>query len=132
MFASPEVPALDFITVASARVWKSEVFTINCDWNKDLFSRPCGWVGARSSVQVDAALAAAKANEGGIVYLPRGQYYIDGPLIVSDGVILRGEGTNLVWIYFKEDNPGSSSPKPGYVHANNSAAAWGSQTSPSM
>ena len=32
-------------------------------------------------------IATLQANGGGVVYLPRGQYYVDGPLIIPDGVI---------------------------------------------
>jgi hypothetical protein len=67
--------------------------------------------------------AKAKANGGGVVMLPRGQYYVDGPLIVPEGTRLVGEGTNLVSIFFREDNP-DTAPRPGYIHANNSATAW--------
>eukprot|EP00933_Yihiella_yeosuensis_P031758 TRINITY_DN25376_c0_g1_i1.p1 TRINITY_DN25376_c0_g1~~TRINITY_DN25376_c0_g1_i1.p1 ORF type:complete len:802 (-),score=122.38 TRINITY_DN25376_c0_g1_i1:24-2267(-) len=123
MFATPSTPDLSKVTVRAPRSWKSDVFQVDCDWHKDVFSRPCGWVGARSSLQVDAALAKARANGGGIVYLPRGQYYVDGPLVIPDGVVLKGESTKLVSIYFKEDNP-ATSPHPGYIHANNSASAW--------
>ena len=55
--------------------------------------------------------------------LPRGQYYVDGPLIVPEGTRLVGESTELVSIFFREDNP-DTAPKPGYIHANNSATAW--------
>ena len=55
--------------------------------------------------------------------LPRGQYYVDGPLIVPEGTRLVGEGTELVSIFFREDNP-DTAPRPGYIHANNSATAW--------
>ena len=86
-------------------------------------SRPCGWVGARSSAQLNAAVAAADAAGGGIVYLPRGQYYIDGPLIVPNGTTIRGEGEGLVSIFFREDNP-DTSPKPGYIYAAPNATSW--------
>ena len=58
------------------------------------------------------------------MFLPRGQYYVDGPLVVGDGVVVRGEAEQLVSIYFREDNP-DTSPRPGYIYANASAEAWG-------
>ena len=64
-----------------------------------------------------------QGDGGGVVMLPRGQYYVDGPLIVPEGTRLVGEGEQLVSIFFREDNP-DTAPKPGYIHANNSAAAW--------
>ena len=58
------------------------------------------------------------------MFLPRGQYYVDGPIVLADGVVLKGEAEQLVSIYFKEDNP-DTSPRPGYIYANASAEAWG-------
>ena len=43
-------------------------------------------------------MAKARAAGGGIVYFPRGQYYIDGPIVVPDNVELKGEGEGLVSI----------------------------------
>ena len=123
MFLTPDAPAAATLTVAAPRPWKTDVFAVDCDWARPIFERPCGWVGARSSKQLDAALAAAAANGGGIVHLPRGQYYIDGPIMVPDGVVLRGEAEQLVSIYFRETNP-DVSPRPGLIFANESATAW--------
>lgn len=123
-FVDPTRPAYNLVTIKAPLVWKSDVFQVDCDWEEpDLFKRPCGWVGARSSTQVDAALEKARANGGGVVYLPRGQYYVDGPLIIPEGTRLRGEGQHLVSIVFREDSL-ASGPRPGYIHANNSASAW--------
>ena len=47
----------------------------------------------------------------------------DGPIIVPPNTRLRGEGQDLVAIYFREQQPWEA-PLPGYIHANNSAAAW--------
>eukprot|EP01052_Picozoa_sp_SAG31_P038903 SAG31_NODE_5288_length_2630_cov_2.811537_3_plen_223_part_00 len=113
MFLSPEVPQLTTVTVETPPAWPTQIFEVDCDASQlDIFKKPCGWVGARSSKQVDAALAKAKAAGGGIVYFPRGQYYIDGPIVVPDNVVLRGEGTQLVSIFMREDNP-DTAPKPG-------------------
>ena len=38
-----------------------------------------------SDTAINAALAAARANGGGTVLLSRGQYYIDGPIVVPNG-----------------------------------------------
>ena len=114
---------LSTVTISKARVWPTKVFTVDCEWHKPIFERPCGWVGARDTGQLDAALAQAKAAGGGIVYLPRGQYYIDGPIIVPPNTRLRGAGQDLVAIYFREQQPWEA-PVPGYIHANNSASAW--------
>lgn len=122
-FESPTIPAFNVIEIVDVPKWDTSIFTVDCDWTKPVFNRTCGWVGARSSNQLNEAIAKAKANGGGTVFLPRGQYYIDGPIIVPDGVILRGEGTQLVSVYFREDNPGTA-PKPGYIYAEPNATMW--------
>ena len=114
---------LTTVTISKARVWPTKVFTVDCDWHKPIFERPCGWVGARDTGQLDAALAQAKAAGGGIVYLPRGQYYVDGPVIVPPNTRLQGAGQDLVAMYFREQQPWDA-PMPGYIHENNSASAW--------
>jgi len=43
-----------------------------------------------STAAIQKALDAAKANGGGIVYVPGGEYRIDGALTVSEGVMLLG------------------------------------------
>ena len=124
MFQSPTAPNLGVVTVVAPPAWPSKVFTVDCEWDKDVFERPCGWVGARSSEQVNLAIAAAEAAGGGVVYLPRGQYYVDGPIVVPNGTVLRGEAQDQVAIYFREDNP-DTTPKPGYIYAAPNATAWG-------
>eukprot|EP01046_Picozoa_sp_COSAG06_P020568 COSAG06_NODE_1510_length_9237_cov_9.498140_6_plen_77_part_00 len=59
-------------------------------------------MGKRATTQLNAALAKARAHGGGIVHLPAGMYFIDGPLAIPDGVHLRGEAQDLVSIYFRE------------------------------
>ena len=93
------------VTISKARVWPTKVFTVDCEWHKPIFERPCGWVGARDTGQLDAALAQARAAGGGVVYLPRGQYYIDGPIIVPPNTRLRGAGQDLVAIYVSPRHP---------------------------
>ena len=61
-----------------------------------------------------AAFASATANGGGEVFVPRGQYWLSGPVVVPPGVRLVGEGTDLVSIYFKEASK-SEAPSPAYV-----------------
>ena len=116
MFVSPDEPLRDHVTLVPPPVWKPDVFTVDCKTNLPVFERPCGWVGARSRKELDAALDAARANGGGVVLLPRGQYYIDGPIVVPDGVRLRGEEASLVSVYFREDNM-DTAPQPGYVYS---------------
>ena len=59
----------------------------------------------------------AKANGGGIVLLPRGQYYLDGPIVVPDGVRFRGESRELVAIHMKEAPKPQDAPTPGYIYS---------------
>lgn len=117
MFESPEAPAKDVVTVATPKPWDATVFRVDCAWDEPLFDRPCGWVGARSTAALVAALAAAKAHGGGVVYLPRGQYYVDGPVVVPDGVVLRGAGRELVSLYFREAPKPADAPTPGYFYS---------------
>ena len=123
MFLSPAVPQLNTVTIHAEEQWPNKVFTVDCGTATNVFERPCGWVGKRSSVQVDAALAKARAAGGGVVYFPRGQYYVDGPLVVPDNVRLVGEGESLVSIVFREDNP-DTAPQPGYIHSDLNATRW--------
>ena len=123
MFASPAAPNASLVHVTPPRKWSDATFTVDCGWSLPLEQRSCGWAGARSSAAIDRALEAARAAGGGVVYLPRGQYFVDGPLIVPEGTRLRGEGAALVAVYFREDGL-LTSPRHGYIHSNNSAAAW--------
>ena len=84
---------LSSINVTEPKQWPSTVFTVA--------SRQPG-IGRNATAGVLAALAAARANGGGVVFFPRGQYFIDVPLIVPDNTIIRGEGKDLVAIYFAQ------------------------------
>lgn len=87
------------VTVAAPRAWKTEQFDV-----RD-FVQP----GSRPNEQaIRAAIAKAGENGGGIVFLPRGRYRIGGMLELPPGVILRGEGMDLVslaWPDFHEPPP---------------------------
>ena len=49
---------------------------------------------------IDATLAKAKANGGGVVYFPEGTYAYQGELKVPPHTILRGEGMGVVALWF--------------------------------
>ena len=100
--SQPAVPIHSTITIASPHKWDPTVFEVDCDWEKPLQQRSCGWYGARATTQLDDALAKARAHGGGIVHLRAGVYFIDGPLKIPDGVHLRGESIELVSIFFRE------------------------------
>jgi len=59
------------VTVEAPRVWKDDVFTVDCEWTKPIFERPCGWVGARSSVQVRRSMhQGCLLNPRNLVFYP--------------------------------------------------------------
>ena len=105
MFVSPSQPNEMTVTIIPEVEWKDTIFTVDCKMERPVWQRPCGWVGVRSQKEINVALLAAAENGGGIVVLPRGQYYIDGPIIIPNNVRLRGESRELTSIYFREDNP---------------------------
>ena len=92
-FISVNTTCLGTITVTEPKKWPSQQFIVK--------SRQPG-IGRNATTGVLAALAAARANGGGVVYFPRGQYFIDVPLIVPQNTIIRGAGKDLVAINFAE------------------------------
>jgi hypothetical protein len=121
--SQPAVPIHSTITIASPHVWDQTVFEVDCDWEKPLQQRSCGWYGARAMKQLDEALGKARAHGGGIVHLRAGVYFIDGPLMVPDGVHLRGESTELVSIFFREVSSNEQSIGP-LITGDINAASW--------
>lgn len=95
--------------------WKSDVFAVNA-------TQP--GPARNATAAVHAAIAAAEANHGGVVYFPRGQYFVTGPLLVPNGVVLRGEATDLVSIYFGEDNE-KTAPQAYISGSGPSPQQWG-------
>ena len=74
------------------------------DWPKTVFDvRQFGGVGDGGKDDmgaVQAALAAAKKNGGGVVYFPRGRYLVTGMLTIPRFTVLRGEKrewVNILW-----------------------------------
>lgn len=60
-------------------------------------------------IGVDAALAAAKQNGGGVIYFPRGQYEMKHQIVLPPRTVLKGEGMQLAAIYWKTmQNPPAS------------------------
>ena len=49
---------------------------------------------------IQAALAKARANGGGVVYFPAGRYMVKGALTVPEHTILRGEGEGVVTLWW--------------------------------
>jgi hypothetical protein len=49
---------------------------------------------------LEAALAKAKENNGGIIYFPRGQYEMKGQILLPPHTIIKGQGNGLATIYW--------------------------------
>lgn len=103
-FVSPETPHQSTITVVSPAdlAFASKTFTVadyGCGGGVNTSGVPINCTSA-----VLAAIAAAGANGGGTVLFGVGRWYVDGPLLLPDGVLLRGAGMDLTAIYFAENN----------------------------
>lgn len=103
------------INEPTARVlpWKSDVFTV-------LAEQP--GVGRDATAAVNAAIAKAASNGGGVVYFPAGQYFVKDPFVVAPGTVLRGDSRETVSVYFAEAN--ESSAPPAYV-TSIEGGSWG-------
>lgn len=77
------------LLVQQEEQWKSDVFNIE-DFGK----------GQSSALQ--AALDKAKANGGGIVYLPRGRYAVTSSITIPPRTVLKGEAMDLVSLYWPD------------------------------
>lgn len=81
------------VVVQSRVAWKNDVFNV-----KDF--------GPKAAEALLAALERAKANGGGIVYLPRGRYPVKGALRIPEHTVLRGEAMERVSLYWPDfDDP---------------------------
>jgi hypothetical protein len=94
-FTSVHTPCLSTINITASAPFpsSSKVFTVKAQ-------QP--GVGRNATAAVLGALAEARASGGGTVFFPRGQYFIDTPIIVPDNTVIKGEGQALVSIYFAE------------------------------
>lgn len=73
-------------------------------WKKDVFNVKD--FGPRPEEALLAALQKAKANGGGVVFLPRGRYPVRQALAIPPHTILRGEAMELVSLYWPDfDDP---------------------------
>jgi hypothetical protein len=65
---------------------------------------------------VQAALARAQENGGGVVYFPRGRYQVSETLTIPRFTVLRGEGREQVNLFW----PDTETPLPALVRGTNS------------
>ncbi|NCA10794.1 hypothetical protein EBR56_03135 [bacterium] len=77
------------LPVVAPVAWKTERFNV-----RDFGPRP--------EEAILAAIAKAKENGGGGVYLPRGRYGLAKPLDIPDGVVLAGEAMELVSLFWPD------------------------------
>jgi len=83
------------IEVAAAGAWPTEVFDVT------QFGA-AGRGEVADAIAMGQALAAAEQNGGGVVYLPRGRYRMQGTLTVPRRTVLRGEATGLVSLFWPD------------------------------
>lgn len=86
------------LPVVAPVAWKTERFNV-----RDFGPNP--------EEAILTAIAKAKENGGGIVYLPRGRYGLTKPLDIPDGVVLTGESKELVSLFW----PDFETPPPHLV-----------------
>jgi hypothetical protein len=70
-------------------------------WPSTIFDLSAYTAGSNDTDRLNAALADAQTNGGGVVFLPAGSYALTGRFTVPDRTVLRGAGTNetvLSWI----------------------------------
>ena len=80
------------VVIRAPVAWKSEVFNV-----KDFGPKP--------GDALLAALARAKSNGGGVVYLPRGRYEVKSTLAIPPNTVLRGEAMEWVSLYWPDFEP---------------------------
>jgi hypothetical protein len=99
------------VAVRSPQPWPDTLFSV-----KDFSASGEG--SKDDTVALQAALTAAGANGGGIVYLPRGRYQINATLTVPRFTELRGERTDLVCLLW----PDTATPPEALLRGTNSFA----------
>ena len=86
------------VTVATRVPWPATQFNV-----RDYGATGDGATDDTSALQ--AALAAAAKNNGGVVFLPRGVYKITAGLSLPPQTTLRGESRESVWLMVPDDTP---------------------------
>ncbi len=83
------------VTVATPAVWPQTRFSV-LDFGAE------GSGDHDDTAAVQAALAAAEANGGGVVWFPRGRYRLSEPLTIPRRTVLRGESSTLTCIFWPD------------------------------
>lgn len=85
------------ITVRVPEVWPQQVFNV-MDFGASGDGQP------QDDGAVRAALKEAEKNGGGVVYFPRGRYYIMGTLNIPTRTVLRGEAAKLSCLFWPDSD----------------------------
>jgi hypothetical protein len=97
------------VTIAKKPVWPQKLYNVR-DYGALADDR------SDDTPALQAALDAAGAAGGGIVYFPRGRYKVTGTLTIPRFTVLRGERQDLVALYW----PDMDAPPPALLQATNS------------
>lgn len=85
------------ITVSVPRAWPQQVFDVT-------HSGADSTGQSDATAAIEAALAKADENHGGIVYFPRGRYRLSAGLKIPRFTVLRGPATELTCLYWTESD----------------------------
>ena len=140
LFGSRDEPRVDAITVVPPRPAPPRSYLVADFLGK--YAIPRGGQNFSSGAPVNGtqavldALAAARAGGGGVVVLPPGKTFVDGPLDIPPHTTLRGQSRDTSALYFLEDGigtqlgglplerGGSPTPDPAYLYCN-CTEPWG-------
>lgn len=107
MFLSPEQPSVSTVRIVNTvSAWPptGPVFTV-ATTSMPTQPLPNGtYPNATSDAAIAAALQAAAAAGGGVVYFPRGYYFITQPIVVPARTVLAGAGMDVTAIVLMETN----------------------------
>lgn len=103
------------ITVRRPVRWKDTCFNV-----MDFGADPTGT--KDSTLAIQAALAKAKTNGGGIVFFPRGRYMVTETLTLPRFVVLKGESRELSCLFWRpgRDEFPTTEPLPALIQGTNS------------
>lgn len=89
------------LQVKCGKPWPDQVFNVTDHGATGLpISFQEGWHDDTEGIQ--KALDVAKANGGGVVFFPAGNYYVTATLVIPPCTVLRGESRERSWIWFPD------------------------------